>query len=157
MDSTGASSSLSDSFKSKKILRSSITKPDQSPWSSKTPEKPTRTPLTRHQSLRSVKQVQEAAKKLHVSDPDPKPSDPVTDPVLKPKASESIPEKYEMLNAFFDRLLSSIRLLGLKRSTSTFTNVSRIVESLTDRKFGYSHLAQLKFMLPEAIEIKKIL
>ncbi|XP_076926817.1 CDT1-like protein a, chloroplastic [Bidens hawaiensis] len=171
MDSTGASSSPFDSFKSKKILQSSISKPhlpDQSPWSSKTPEKPTnpaQRPLTCRQSLRSVKQVREAAKKLHVSDPKPpKPSvssDPETEPteapVLKPGASGSLPEKYEMLNSFFDRLLSAIRLFGLKRSTSTFTNVSKIVESLTDRKFGYSHLAQLKFILPESIETKKIL
>ncbi|XP_076905250.1 CDT1-like protein a, chloroplastic [Bidens hawaiensis] len=158
MDSTGASSSPFDSFKSKKIQRSSITKPEHSPWSSKTPEKPTRGPLTRRQSLRSVKQVREAAKKLHVSDPKPSvSSDPVTDPVLKPKVPDSIPEKYEMLNSFFDRLLSSIQLLGLKRSASTFTNIARIVESLTDRKFAYSHLAQLKFIIPEAIEIKKIL
>ncbi|KAI3806063.1 hypothetical protein L1987_21955 [Smallanthus sonchifolius] len=174
MNSAGASSSF-DSFKSKKVLRSSVNKPhlsgeapDQSPWSSKTPEKPThppRRPLTRRRSLRSVNQVREAAKQLRK--PDLKPSvssDPLTSSatatetlISKPNTSRSLPEKYEMLNTFFDRLGSSIRLLRLKGSMSTFTNISRQVEILTDRSFAYSHLAQLKFILPEAIEVKKIL
>ncbi|KAI3760164.1 hypothetical protein L1987_50555 [Smallanthus sonchifolius] len=174
MNSAGASSPF-DSFKSKKVLRSSVNKPhlsgeapDQSPWSSKTPEKPTnppRRPVTRRQSLRSVNQVREAAK--HLRKPDLKPSistDPLKSAaaatetlISKPNTSRSLPEKYEMLNTFFDRLGSSIRLLRLKGSMSTFTNISRQVEILTDRNFAYSHLAQLKFLLPEALEIKKIL
>ncbi|KAK9067556.1 hypothetical protein SSX86_011667 [Deinandra increscens subsp. villosa] len=171
MDSAGASSPF-DSSKSKKVLRSAVNKPhlageapDLSPWSSKTPEKPTnppRRPLTRRQSLRSVNQVREAAKKLQ--EPDPKPSvspDLVTSsteaPISKPIVSKSLPEKYETLAKFFHSFMLSIRLLGLKGSMSTFTKISRQVESLTDRTFAHSHLAQIKFILPEAIEIKKIL
>ncbi|KAM3264619.1 hypothetical protein P3L10_001613 [Capsicum annuum] len=75
-------------------------------------------------------------------------SDPLdsSDKVKTPSVSESpaykrkkrvnsvkLPEKYEMLEKFFSSMDSSIR---------TFT---------------YSHLAQLKFILPEAIEIKKII
>ncbi|KAE8692196.1 putative Auxin-induced protein 5NG4 [Hibiscus syriacus] len=39
----------------------------------------------------------------------------------------------------------------------TFTNISPKIECLTDRRVLYSHLAQLKHILPEAIEIKRIL
>ncbi|KAJ0742476.1 putative CDT1 Geminin-binding domain, DNA replication factor Cdt1 [Helianthus annuus] len=165
MDSSAAPSSAFDSFKSKKPLKSSINKPhssdkapDQNPLIFKTPEKT----LTRRQSLRSVNQVKEAAKRLRVSDPvasvAPNPSPETPSSKSKTfKHPKSLPEKYEILCTFFDRLGSSLRLLGLKRSMPTFTNISRMVQSLTDRSFGYSHLAQIKFILPEAIEIKKIL
>ncbi|KAM0007116.1 putative CDT1 Geminin-binding domain, DNA replication factor Cdt1 [Helianthus debilis subsp. tardiflorus] len=165
MDSSAAPSSAFDSFKSKKPLKPSINKPhssdkapDQSPLIFKTPEKT----LTRRQSLRSVNQVKEAAKRLRVSDPvasvAPNPSPETPNSKSKTfKHPKSLPEKYEILCTFFDRLGSSLRLLGLKRSMPTFTNVGRMVQSLTDRSFGYSHLAQIKFILPEAVEIKKIL
>ncbi|KAJ9176427.1 hypothetical protein P3X46_011738 [Hevea brasiliensis] len=68
-----------------------------------------------------------------------------------------IPAKYEILGEFFDSLDSSIRLLRLKGSMSTFTNISPKIECLTDRRFSHRHLAQLKFILPEAIEIKRVL
>ncbi|KAG8655811.1 hypothetical protein MANES_04G076400v8 [Manihot esculenta] len=68
-----------------------------------------------------------------------------------------LPAKYETLGQFFDSLDSSIRLLKLKGSMSTFTNVSPKIECLTDRRFSHQHLAQLKYILPEAIEIKKVL
>ncbi|KAL7583996.1 hypothetical protein Lser_V15G41806 [Lactuca serriola] len=178
MDSAGASSSPFDSFKSKKVLRSSVSKQhsadeacgtlDQSPWSSKTPEKPThplRRSLTRGQPLRSLRQVKEAAKQLRKSDLKPSvPFDPLESsdipsetPITKPKTPKSLPERYEILDKFFNSMQSSIRILHLKGSASTFTNISRAVESLTDRRFTYRHLAQLKFILPEGIEIKKIL
>ncbi|KAJ0878036.1 putative CDT1 Geminin-binding domain, DNA replication factor Cdt1 [Helianthus annuus] len=165
MDSSAAPSSAFDSFKSKKPLKSSISKPhssdkapDQNPLFFKTPEKT----LTRRQSLRSVNQVKEAAKRLRVSDPvasvAPNPSPETPNSKSKTfKHPKSLPEKYEILCTFFDRLGSSLRLLGLKRSMPTFANISRMVRSLTDRSFGYSHLAQIKFILPEAVEIKKIL
>lgn len=41
--------------------------------------------------------------------------------------------RYEILDEFFNSLQSSIRILGLKGSMSTFTSISRAVESLTDR------------------------
>ncbi|XAR73267.1 hypothetical protein NMG60_11007180 [Bertholletia excelsa] len=40
---------------------------------------------------------------------------------------------------------------------STFTNICPKVEYLTDRRFTYAHLAQLKHILPEVFEMKKIL
>ncbi|XP_058208425.1 CDT1-like protein a, chloroplastic isoform X2 [Rhododendron vialii] len=65
--------------------------------------------------------------------------------------------RFERLGKFFDSLDSSIRLLRLKGSTSTYTNIRPKIEYLTDRRFSYAHLAQLKFLLPNVIEIKKVL
>lgn len=94
--------------------------------------------------------------------------------------------RYELLNKLFTSLAVSIRLLRLKQLSSTFTNISEKIETLTERyyiffnllirceildklftdlsnlyciwlcsRFTYSHLAQLKFILPESITIKK--
>ncbi|KAI3412845.1 CDT1 domain-containing protein [Psidium guajava] len=82
-------------------------------------------------------------------------------PAQKPKRSAAgstkLPEKYEVLGQFFDGLDSSVRLLKLKGSVSTFTNICPKIECLTDRRFTHRHLSKLKFILPEAIEIKKVL
>ncbi|KAH7838506.1 hypothetical protein Vadar_027434 [Vaccinium darrowii] len=149
---------------------------DRSPWSSKTPEKqadhPRRT-WNRRPAF-SLKEVREEAAKLQVSEQDRihqsdsvessglqigsgpgdkvigKPKKKVDDPV-------KLPEKYEILGKFLDSLASSIRLLQLKGSKSTFTNISPKVEYFTDRRFSHAHLAQLKFILPEVIEMKKVL
>ncbi|KAM1538941.1 hypothetical protein ACFX10_003796 [Malus domestica] len=39
----------------------------------------------------------------------------------------------------------------------SFTNLRQKIECLTDSRFTISHLAQLKFILPEVIEITKVL
>ncbi|XP_016489512.2 CDT1-like protein a, chloroplastic [Nicotiana tabacum] len=167
------SSSLLGTFKSKKKLQMGSDPvvsgaPSLDPWSSKTPEKPIIPPRrTRNRSAAlSLKEVREAAQKLRKLDP--------THPITQADASLSsgkspavkaqkvvdpvkLPEKYELLEEFFRSLNSSIRLLRLKGSLTTFANISTKVECLTDRRFTYNHLAQLKFLLPEAIEIKKIL
>ncbi|XP_057787089.1 CDT1-like protein a, chloroplastic isoform X2 [Salvia miltiorrhiza] len=68
-----------------------------------------------------------------------------------------LPEKYAALFEFFGRLMSSLRLLNLRKKRPTFQNVSRQIEILTGRKFLLSHLAQIKYILPEAVQIDKIL
>ncbi|KAM7253821.1 hypothetical protein ACFE04_031503 [Oxalis oulophora] len=78
-------------------------------------------------------------------------------PKPAPVGPPKLPQIYEMLGEFFDSLDCSIRLMKMKGSTVTFTKVSPKIESLTDRRFTHKHLAQLKFILPEAIEIKKML
>ncbi|PRQ25878.1 putative winged helix-turn-helix DNA-binding domain, CDT1 Geminin-binding domain-containing protein [Rosa chinensis] len=72
-------------------------------------------------------------------------------------APKKLPEKFEMLGEFFNCLDSSIRLLRSKGLKTSFRNICPAVEDLTDRRFTYSHLAQMKFILPEVIEIKKVL
>ncbi|MED6142501.1 hypothetical protein PIB30_114368, partial [Stylosanthes scabra] len=41
--------------------------------------------------------------------------------------------------------------------TPSFAKISHTIESLTDRRFTLGHLAQLKFLLPEAIVTKKVM
>lgn len=84
-------------------------------------------------------------------------SEPVQSPAPKPKRSVKLPEQYELLDKLFSSLDSSIRLLRIKGTVSTFTNICPKMECLTDRRFSHGHLAQLKFVFPEAIEIEKIL
>ncbi|KAM3319369.1 CDT1-like protein a, chloroplastic [Capsicum chacoense] len=68
-----------------------------------------------------------------------------------------LPEKYRNLSEFFDRMVSSLRLLSLRKRSPTFQNVSSQVEVLTGRKFIHRHLAQIKYIVPEAIQIDKLL
>ncbi|KAK4428199.1 CDT1-like protein a, chloroplastic [Sesamum alatum] len=68
-----------------------------------------------------------------------------------------LPEKYGALLEIFNRMTSSLRLLCLRKRTPTFHNISSQVEILTGRKFLYIHLAQIKYILPEEVQIDKIL
>ncbi|XP_043690915.1 CDT1-like protein a, chloroplastic isoform X2 [Telopea speciosissima] len=156
----------------------------QDPWSLKTPEKPTQLPRrirNRGAVAFSVNQVKEFAQGLRTSHieglsdrQDQSRSNANVSSVESQKRPESssglvgksskssegstkLPQKYELLGEFFDSMESSIRLLQLKGSMSTFMNICSKIESLTDRRFSYAHLAQIKYILPEAILIKKIL
>ncbi|KAL6641233.1 hypothetical protein ACP70R_019414 [Stipagrostis hirtigluma subsp. patula] len=66
-------------------------------------------------------------------------------------------ERHKILLNLFNRMESSIRLLRLRKKMTTFRNIATQVEILTKRKFLYSHLAQMKHLFPEAIQIKRIL
>ncbi|XP_052196660.1 CDT1-like protein a, chloroplastic, partial [Diospyros lotus] len=146
--------------------------------SPKTPEKPANPPPHRLRNCRaamSVKEVREVAMKLQSSSRgQPHQLDSVVPdeqqigsasgnaPARKSKRKvdeliEQLPQKHGILVRFFHSLDTSIRLLRLKGSASTFINISPIIEFLTDRRFSYGHLAQLMFILPEVIEIKKTL
>ncbi|CAA7410565.1 unnamed protein product [Spirodela intermedia] len=84
----------------------------------------------------------------------------IAESVQKRLPSKPVPrltETCEILLEFFNSLTSSIRLLRLKGYLSSFSKISPQVESLTNRRFSHGHLAQLKYILPEAICIKKIL
>ncbi|XP_062183823.1 CDT1-like protein a, chloroplastic [Phragmites australis] len=76
---------------------------------------------------------------------------------VKRKAEVKLPESYEMLCEFFNCLESSTRLLRMKGSKATFPNICASIQHLSERRFTYSHLAQLKYIMPEAIVINKIL
>ncbi|XP_010274794.1 PREDICTED: CDT1-like protein b [Nelumbo nucifera] len=174
-----------NTFRSKKIIRSSSKSAssneaqaaDLHQWSLKTPEKPTQLPRRiRNQgfalSVKEVKKIAQGLRKTNTDAPSDQlnrigtstnlsseygPSASAVGKSSKTEASTKLPEKYEMLAEFFDSMESSIRLLRLKKSLSTFTNISPKVEALTDRRFSYGHLAQLKYILPEAIIIQKVL
>ncbi|KAG6410557.1 hypothetical protein SASPL_128618 [Salvia splendens] len=162
------------SFKSKKLLSSpapsdrkvSDLSPD--PLSVKTPGKPASQPRRQrnHTVAMSISDVRKAAMKLRErrSDPPPRTDDiSISEEmeiakVKKPASAEiELPPKYDLLEKFFSSLDSSIRLLKLKGSATTFSNISPQIGTLTDRRFTFSHLAQLKFILPEAIVLEKTL
>nr|XP_010918795.1 CDT1-like protein a, chloroplastic [Elaeis guineensis] len=75
----------------------------------------------------------------------------------KAKTPVKLPEEYEILCEFFNCMESSIRLLRLKGTMSTFSNICASIQHLSERRFTYGHLAQLKYIMPEAIFIKKVL
>ncbi|CAA0832169.1 CDT1-like protein a- chloroplastic [Striga hermonthica] len=143
--------------------------PDPNPWGVQTPGKPADPPrrLRNRGAAMSIKEIREAAMKLRGRRSDPSEEivpvveskvEPVAKSKKKPSVSEiKLLEKYELLDKFFNSLDSSIRLLHLKGSAPIFANISSQVESLTDRRFTYSHLAQLKFIMPEAIMLEKVL
>ncbi|KAI4347381.1 hypothetical protein L6164_008197 [Bauhinia variegata] len=68
-----------------------------------------------------------------------------------------LPEKYRTIADLFDHMSCSLRLLNLRKKSTTFQNICTQVEVLAKRKFLYPHLAQMKYILPEAIHIDKIL
>ncbi|KAK9993478.1 hypothetical protein SO802_023181 [Lithocarpus litseifolius] len=115
----------------------------------------------------SVNEVRKVAKTLHPNSSARRQIQsrgPTSPEIPKPHKSKKLlpqptklPEKYEILAQFFDSLDSSIRLLRLKGSSSSFTNICPKIECLTDRRFTHRHLAQLKFILRDAIEIKRVL
>ncbi|EAY93202.1 hypothetical protein OsI_15007 [Oryza sativa Indica Group] len=79
---------------------------------------------------------------------------PVRSPV---KRRAKLPESYEMLCEFFNCFESSTRLLRMKGSKASFPNICASIQHLSERRFTYSHLAQLKYIMPEVIVINKIL
>ncbi|VVB07533.1 unnamed protein product [Arabis nemorensis] len=181
MSESGSSRSIP--FKSKKRLMDSLGSkskpeiPNPSSVALPTPEKPPENLFTRSRNRSvalSVKEIRQAAgSRLRSEDPVGKvPSaksklvfssnDSSSSPskrvcTNKNPEKEQLPEKYEVLGKFFDALDSSILLSKLRGSKPTFLNISRKIEHLTERRFCYSHLGQLKHILPEAIEIKRVL
>ncbi|KAB1226035.1 CDT1-like protein b [Morella rubra] len=155
-------------FRSKKPL---LHPTAQNPKSN-TPEKSTQPPRrSRNCSFAlSINEVRRVAENLHHSDspdqsgPRPKSTRRLIEsrgPSCKSKKPAGspvhLPENYEILAEFFDSLDSSMRLARLKGSTPTFGNLCPKVECLTDRRFSYSHLAQIKFILRDAIQIRRVL
>ncbi|XP_030488561.2 CDT1-like protein a, chloroplastic [Cannabis sativa] len=165
------SSSSSIPFRSKKPLNQIPPKPQNQNLDLKTPEKPP--VLPRRNVALSLKQVRKAAERISVPSNQKSSSDgkaqissarrKIVDFPERQKTKDDsdvaeLPERFEILGEFFNNLNNSIRLLKLKGSATNFTNIRPKIESLTDaRRFTYTHLAQLKYLLPEVIEIKKTL
>ncbi|XP_075483253.1 CDT1-like protein a, chloroplastic [Primulina tabacum] len=70
---------------------------------------------------------------------------------------EELPKNYGILSEFYGCMISSLRMLKLRNRAPTFKNISCLVEILTGRKFLFTHIAQIKHILPEAVQIDKIL
>ncbi|KAI3823040.1 hypothetical protein L1987_04465 [Smallanthus sonchifolius] len=87
--------------------------------------------------------------------PTPEKTEETVNMYIKERAK--LPEKYRLLSEFFDRMTTALRLLNLRKQLPVFQNITRIVETLTGREFSYKNLAQIKFILPEAVQTDKIL
>ncbi|KAK3155167.1 hypothetical protein QOZ80_2BG0199700 [Eleusine coracana subsp. coracana] len=140
-----------------------------------TPEKPEQRPTARGRNVAfSVKGVRRAALGLRRPEKGPAEAPAKEDELeslekelgvgsgsgrspVKRKAEVKLPESYEMLSEFFNCLESSTRLLRLKGSKASFPNICASIQHLSERRFTYSHLAQLKYIMPESIVINKIL
>ncbi|CAN7135383.1 unnamed protein product [Brassica rapa subsp. narinosa] len=75
----------------------------------------------------------------------------------KPETTVKLPKRFEILDECFNGLVTAIRLLKLKGSLTSFANICPKIEYLTNRIFSYDHLAQMKHIYPEAIEVKRVL
>ncbi|CAJ2667104.1 unnamed protein product [Trifolium pratense] len=67
-----------------------------------------------------------------------------------------LPEKYKTIADLFSHMSCALRLLHLRKKSPTFQNICNKVEILAKRNFSYAHLAQMKYILPEGIEIEKV-
>ncbi|KAG9441639.1 hypothetical protein H6P81_017493 [Aristolochia fimbriata] len=161
-------SSSAASESPKQAVRRKILSSDQSHLTTTTPQKPEAAPrrVRNRRVAFSLTEVREIAKGLQKSRAEEgnvsKDVEESSAAVAgeRPKAAKAdceLPEKYQILVKFFDSLESSIRLLQLKQTTSTFSNLSRSIESLTERRFTYGHLAQIKYILQDELDVKKIL
>ncbi|PIA36051.1 hypothetical protein AQUCO_03400151v1 [Aquilegia coerulea] len=167
MTKPSSSSSLPfDSFKSKKILRSTSKSTSSDEIQSFLPNtpKPMRIRSRNRGIAYTVNQVKKEAQKLNKS-PQKQRSHPLDliesstpSKSMKKKVKDTIklPERYEVMTKFFDYMQHTIRLLKLKGTMRSFTNISPSVESLSERRFEYTHLAQMKYILPEGIELRKV-
>ncbi|KAL0535494.1 hypothetical protein IC582_029825 [Cucumis melo] len=82
------------------------------------------------------------------------------DEYLKGKLKEEeikLQEKCQTIVEFFTCLTSSMRLLKMRKKMSTFHNVSRQVSVMTKRMFLDKHLAQIVYIIPEAVNIDKVM
>ncbi|KAL0923492.1 hypothetical protein M5K25_007551 [Dendrobium thyrsiflorum] len=110
---------------------------------SPTPEKSDRKLSSRGKQLNDNSPSQDILSETHI-------------PEITLKSTE-LPEKLKTLADLFDRMCSSVRLLGLRKRLPTFRDICTQVEILTKRKFSYAHLAQMKYVFPDAIQIEKVL
>ncbi|KAG0608111.1 hypothetical protein M758_8G079000 [Ceratodon purpureus] len=72
------------------------------------------------------------------------------------KAPAQLPEKYALLESFYEGVEAAISLLGIRRQLCTFPAVCSTVEATTKRRFLQKHLAQIKYILPEAIDLEYV-
>ncbi|PIA36455.1 hypothetical protein AQUCO_03400380v1 [Aquilegia coerulea] len=151
---TKSSSSPFDSFKSKKILR--FTSKSTSSGEIKPFLPNTSKPMQLRSRNRGI--VKKEAQNINKS-PQKRRCDQL-DLIksMKTKVQDAIilPEKYEVLTKFFDNMQATIKSLNIKGTMRSFTNISQVVETLSRRRFKHKHLAQMKYILPEAIELSKV-
>ncbi|CAK8540972.1 unnamed protein product [Lathyrus sativus] len=67
-----------------------------------------------------------------------------------------LPEDYRNIAELFRHMSCSLRLLHMRKKSPTFLNICNKVEVLAKRNFSLADLAQMKYILPEGIDIEKV-
>ncbi|KAL8151769.1 hypothetical protein V2J09_021577 [Rumex salicifolius] len=84
------------------------------------------------------------------------PSNPPRPKRIRHSEKDKLPEQHEMLIRLFNGLDSALRLLQMRKSVPYFTRIRATVEGITGRRFAHRHLAQMKYLMPEQILIKRV-
>ncbi|KFK34710.1 hypothetical protein AALP_AA5G181700 [Arabis alpina] len=143
------SSSRIDSKKSAMVSDSSN---PESLLSTKTPDKSAILPTRSRDSDDLFPEIKPQSSR------DPKPvKRQIFSPPRKSEKVVKLPERFVILEEFFNGLDTAIRLLKLKGSSTTFANICPKIQFFTNRVLLYGDLAQMKHIYPEAIEVKRVL
>ncbi|MCO5601772.1 hypothetical protein L7F22_055897 [Adiantum nelumboides] len=70
---------------------------------------------------------------------------------------EELPQKLLLLEELYQSMEAAINLLRIRHKICTFSTVAAAVESSTQRRFLRSHLAQMKHILPDALQVEEYL
>ncbi|CAI8592135.1 unnamed protein product [Vicia faba] len=93
---------------------------------------------------------------------------PIDESIVCPtpeKKTELLPNKFKdpiaqlpekVIADLFRHMSCALRLLHLRKKSPTFLNVCSKVEVLAKRNFSLADLAQMKYILPEGVEIEKV-
>ncbi|KAL3697504.1 hypothetical protein R1sor_011580 [Riccia sorocarpa] len=76
-----------------------------------------------------------------------------TGPALSKKKQPVLPPKLKLLETFYEGLEAAVSLLSSRRQMCTLKTVCKTVEQISKRRFLRCHLAQLKFLFPEVLEL----
>ncbi|KAI7838998.1 hypothetical protein COHA_007238 [Chlorella ohadii] len=79
-----------------------------------------------------------------------KPASPRRNPLLQ----QALPRKLQVLVDMFAGLQTVYEVMRKRGQRTTFQNMRQAVEEASSRRFLMSHVAQLKHLLPEAIELE---
>ncbi|MCO5571474.1 hypothetical protein L7F22_025214 [Adiantum nelumboides] len=70
---------------------------------------------------------------------------------------EELPQRLLLLEELYQSMEAAISLLRIRHEICTFSTVAAAVESSTQRRFLRSHLAQMKHILPDALQVEEYL
>ncbi|KAI5067241.1 hypothetical protein GOP47_0017769 [Adiantum capillus-veneris] len=68
---------------------------------------------------------------------------------------KELPKKLLLLEELYHSMEASISLLRIRRQICTFSTIAAAIESSTHRRFLRSHLAQIKYILPDALQVEE--
>ncbi|CAM6095560.1 unnamed protein product [Calypogeia fissa] len=87
---------------------------------------------------------------------DPKLSDDRVAVVLLPSKQQLKTPKLKLLETFYEGLEAACSLLRIRKQMCTFRAVCKIVESMSKRRFLMKHLAQIKHIFSEVLQLEYV-